>query len=123
MENLSTEQATNIGIKAFPIKHWNLMTYLLLCPPQAAINAMNLEQQLSQYTFFSQQPSSQNHQSQQVSIPPAQKLELHSQIFLLLGILAQREENKMSMYLGLKHQVSYSFLNQKHTFGLVHLKT
>ncbi|XP_045908476.1 CREB-regulated transcription coactivator 1 isoform X4 [Micropterus dolomieu] len=32
---------------------------------QAAINAMNLEQQLSQYTFFSQQPSSQNHQSQQ----------------------------------------------------------
>ncbi|XP_034051990.1 CREB-regulated transcription coactivator 1 isoform X3 [Gymnodraco acuticeps] len=32
---------------------------------QAAINAMNLEQQLSQYTFFNQQPSSQNHQSQQ----------------------------------------------------------
>ncbi|KAI4810271.1 hypothetical protein KUCAC02_019111 [Chaenocephalus aceratus] len=31
----------------------------------AAINAMNLEQQLSQYTFFNQQPSSQNHQSQQ----------------------------------------------------------
>ncbi|XP_035526393.1 CREB-regulated transcription coactivator 1 isoform X5 [Morone saxatilis] len=32
---------------------------------QAAINAMNLEQQLSQYAFFNQQPSSQNHQSQQ----------------------------------------------------------
>ncbi|XP_047444977.1 CREB-regulated transcription coactivator 1 isoform X3 [Mugil cephalus] len=32
---------------------------------QAAINAMNLEQQLSQYAFFSQQPSSQNHQNQQ----------------------------------------------------------
>ncbi|XP_045908478.1 CREB-regulated transcription coactivator 1 isoform X5 [Micropterus dolomieu] len=35
---------------------------------QAAINAMNLEQQLSQYTFFSQQPSSQNHQSQQTGL-------------------------------------------------------
>ncbi|XP_035526392.1 CREB-regulated transcription coactivator 1 isoform X4 [Morone saxatilis] len=33
---------------------------------QAAINAMNLEQQLSQYAFFNQQPSSQNHQSQQI---------------------------------------------------------
>ncbi|XP_040910313.1 CREB-regulated transcription coactivator 1 isoform X3 [Toxotes jaculatrix] len=32
---------------------------------QAAINAMNLEQQLSQYAFFNQQPSSQTHQSQQ----------------------------------------------------------
>ncbi|XP_062413572.1 CREB-regulated transcription coactivator 1 isoform X1 [Pungitius pungitius] len=32
---------------------------------QAAINAMNLEQQLAQYAFFSQQPSSQTHQSQQ----------------------------------------------------------
>ncbi|XP_028987005.1 CREB-regulated transcription coactivator 1 isoform X2 [Betta splendens] len=32
---------------------------------QAAINAMNLEQQLSQYAFFSQQPSSQTHKSQQ----------------------------------------------------------
>ncbi|XP_070829839.1 CREB-regulated transcription coactivator 1 isoform X1 [Chaetodon trifascialis] len=32
---------------------------------QAAINAMNLEQQLSQYAFFNQQPSSQNHQNQQ----------------------------------------------------------
>ncbi|XP_054452473.1 CREB-regulated transcription coactivator 1 [Anoplopoma fimbria] len=32
---------------------------------QAAINAMNLEQQLSQYAFFNQQPSSQSHQSQQ----------------------------------------------------------
>ncbi|KAM8727404.1 CREB-regulated transcription coactivator 1 isoform 2-T2 [Acanthopagrus schlegelii] len=29
---------------------------------QAAINAMNLEQQLSQYAFFNQQPSSQNQQ-------------------------------------------------------------
>uniref|UniRef100_A0A668ULR2 Uncharacterized protein n=1 Tax=Oreochromis aureus TaxID=47969 RepID=A0A668ULR2_OREAU len=34
---------------------------------QAAINAMNLEQQLSQYTFFSQQPSSQTHPNQQVN--------------------------------------------------------
>lgn len=33
---------------------------------QAAINAMNLEQQLSQYAFFNQQPSSQNQQRQQV---------------------------------------------------------
>ena len=40
---------------------------MLLCSPQAAINAMNLEQQLSQYAFFNQQPSSQTHQSQQVS--------------------------------------------------------
>ncbi|KAM6920762.1 CREB-regulated transcription coactivator 1 [Lycodopsis pacificus] len=32
---------------------------------QASINAMNLEQQLSQYTFFNQQPSSQTHQNQQ----------------------------------------------------------
>ncbi|KAF7659853.1 hypothetical protein LDENG_00291860 [Lucifuga dentata] len=31
---------------------------------QAAINAMNLEQQLSQYAFFNQQPSSQTHRSQ-----------------------------------------------------------
>ncbi|XP_051252982.1 CREB-regulated transcription coactivator 1 isoform X4 [Dicentrarchus labrax] len=35
---------------------------------QAAINAMNLEQQLSQYAFFNQQPSSQNHQSQQTGL-------------------------------------------------------
>ncbi|KAM6989973.1 CREB-regulated transcription coactivator 1 isoform 2-T2 [Tautogolabrus adspersus] len=32
---------------------------------QTAINAMNLEQQLSQYAFFNQQPSSQTHQNQQ----------------------------------------------------------
>ncbi|XP_062413573.1 CREB-regulated transcription coactivator 1 isoform X2 [Pungitius pungitius] len=35
---------------------------------QAAINAMNLEQQLAQYAFFSQQPSSQTHQSQQIGL-------------------------------------------------------
>nr|XP_046263532.1 CREB-regulated transcription coactivator 1 isoform X2 [Scatophagus argus] len=35
---------------------------------QAAINAMNLEQQLSQYAFFNQQQSSQNHQSQQIGL-------------------------------------------------------
>ncbi|XP_067331824.1 CREB-regulated transcription coactivator 1 isoform X2 [Channa argus] len=37
-------------------------------PPlsQAAINAMDLEQQLSQYAFFNQQPSSQTHQRQQL---------------------------------------------------------
>ncbi|XP_027140763.1 CREB-regulated transcription coactivator 1 isoform X2 [Larimichthys crocea] len=35
---------------------------------QAAINAMNLEQQLSQYAFFNQQPSSQNQQSQQTGL-------------------------------------------------------
>uniref|UniRef100_A0A672IKD7 CREB regulated transcription coactivator 1a n=1 Tax=Salarias fasciatus TaxID=181472 RepID=A0A672IKD7_SALFA len=34
---------------------------------QAAINAMNLEQQLSQYAFFNQQPTTQTHPSQQVS--------------------------------------------------------
>ncbi|XP_051252960.1 CREB-regulated transcription coactivator 1 isoform X2 [Dicentrarchus labrax] len=39
-----------------------------LCSHQAAINAMNLEQQLSQYAFFNQQPSSQNHQSQQTGL-------------------------------------------------------
>nr|XP_043887140.1 CREB-regulated transcription coactivator 1 isoform X1 [Solea senegalensis]XP_043887148.1 CREB-regulated transcription coactivator 1 isoform X1 [Solea senegalensis] len=36
---------------------------------QAAINAMNLEQQLSQYAFFSQQPASQTHQNQQQTSP------------------------------------------------------
>lgn len=62
------EQATNVGINAFPIKHQNSASYLFPCAfPQAAINAMNLEQQLSQYAFFNQQPSSQNHQNQQVS--------------------------------------------------------
>ncbi|XP_022056408.1 CREB-regulated transcription coactivator 1 isoform X2 [Acanthochromis polyacanthus] len=35
---------------------------------QAAINAMNLEQQLSQYAFFNQQPSSQTHQNQQAGL-------------------------------------------------------
>ncbi|CAI5641595.1 CREB-regulated transcription coactivator 1 isoform X4 [Oreochromis niloticus] len=35
---------------------------------QAAINAMNLEQQLSQYAFFSQQPSSQTHPNQQAGL-------------------------------------------------------
>ncbi|XP_041848295.1 CREB-regulated transcription coactivator 1 isoform X1 [Melanotaenia boesemani] len=34
---------------------------------QAAINAMNLEQQLSQYTFFNQQQPSQTQQNQQAS--------------------------------------------------------
>ena len=62
------EQATNVGINAFPIKHQNPASYLFPWAfPQAAINAMNLEQQLSQYAFFNQQPSSQNHQNQQVS--------------------------------------------------------
>ncbi|XP_040000601.1 CREB-regulated transcription coactivator 1 isoform X2 [Xiphias gladius] len=35
---------------------------------QAAINAMNLDQQLTQYAFFNQQPSSQTHQSQQTGL-------------------------------------------------------
>ncbi|KAM4551488.1 CREB-regulated transcription coactivator 1 isoform 3-T3 [Odontesthes bonariensis] len=35
---------------------------------QAAIDAMNLEQQLSQYAFFSQQQSSQTHQNQQTGL-------------------------------------------------------
>ncbi|XP_028284371.1 CREB-regulated transcription coactivator 1 isoform X1 [Parambassis ranga] len=35
---------------------------------QAAINAMNLEQQLSQYAFLNQQPSSQPHQNQQTGL-------------------------------------------------------
>lgn len=48
------------------------MPYLLLSAcPQAAISAMNLEQQLSQYAFFNQQPSNQN---QQVSHPPPSQL-------------------------------------------------
>lgn len=49
----------------------NIATSIPLRSPQAAINAMNLEQQLSQYAFFSQQPSSQTHKSQQVSFPAA----------------------------------------------------
>ncbi|XP_024921810.1 CREB-regulated transcription coactivator 1 isoform X8 [Cynoglossus semilaevis] len=36
---------------------------------QAAINAMNLEQQLSQYAFFSQQQTPQTLQNQQVQLP------------------------------------------------------
>lgn len=68
--NQSTEQATNVGVNAH--KRWDphISSTAVLTPhahPQAAINAMNLEQQLSQYAFFSQQPSSQNHQRQQVS--------------------------------------------------------
>lgn len=44
--------------------------YLLLFPPpQAAISAMNLEQQLSQYAFFNQQPSNQNQQVSRVPQP------------------------------------------------------
>lgn len=35
--------------------------------PQVAINAMNLEQQLSQYAIFNQQPETETHQSQAVS--------------------------------------------------------
>lgn len=46
----------------------------MLCSQQAAINAMNLEQQLSQYAFFSQQPSSQTHPNQQVSFYPKPQL-------------------------------------------------
>lgn len=65
--NQSVEQPTNPEINAFSMKYWKLISYLSLYPPQAAINAMNLEQQLSQYAFFNQQPSSQTHQSQQVS--------------------------------------------------------
>ncbi|KAK2822210.1 hypothetical protein Q5P01_022275 [Channa striata] len=57
-----------------PHQHQNLQlssTSPPLTLSQAAINAMNLEQQLSQYAFFNQQPSSQTHQSQQVRIPLA----------------------------------------------------
>uniref|UniRef100_A0A3Q4G041 CREB regulated transcription coactivator 1a n=1 Tax=Neolamprologus brichardi TaxID=32507 RepID=A0A3Q4G041_NEOBR len=46
---------------------WTYLKVMLLCSQQAAINAMNLEQQLSQYAFFSQQPSSQTHPNQQVN--------------------------------------------------------
>lgn len=42
---------------------------LLFSPPQAAISAMNLEQQLSQYAFFNQQPSNQNQQVSHVPQP------------------------------------------------------
>ncbi|KAM3865589.1 LOW QUALITY PROTEIN: CREB-regulated transcription coactivator 1 [Diretmus argenteus] len=49
-------------------QHQPLQLSPSLSPPltlsQAAINAMALEQQLSQYTFFNQQPTSQTHQSQ-----------------------------------------------------------
>uniref|UniRef100_A0A672III3 CREB regulated transcription coactivator 1a n=1 Tax=Salarias fasciatus TaxID=181472 RepID=A0A672III3_SALFA len=44
-----------------------LLSFTLLRFLQAAINAMNLEQQLSQYAFFNQQPTTQTHPSQQVS--------------------------------------------------------
>uniref|UniRef100_A0A667ZBT4 CREB regulated transcription coactivator 1a n=1 Tax=Myripristis murdjan TaxID=586833 RepID=A0A667ZBT4_9TELE len=56
-------------------QHQSLQLSPTLSPPltlsQAAINAMALEQQLSQYGFFNQQPSSQTHQSQPVSCLPA----------------------------------------------------
>ncbi|XP_071752433.1 CREB-regulated transcription coactivator 1 [Centroberyx gerrardi] len=49
-------------------QHQPLQLSPSLSPPltlsQAAISAMALEQQLSQYAFFNQQPSSQTHQSQ-----------------------------------------------------------
>lgn len=64
-QNQSTEQATNVGVNAY--KRSDPLILFPYVQPQAAINAMNLEQQLSQYAFFSQQPSSQNHQRQQVS--------------------------------------------------------
>ncbi|XP_054888532.1 CREB-regulated transcription coactivator 1 isoform X2 [Poeciliopsis prolifica] len=38
------------------------------CSPQAAISAMNLEQQLSQYSFINQQSMTQTHQNQQTSL-------------------------------------------------------
>ncbi|KAM9322102.1 CREB-regulated transcription coactivator 1 [Pholidichthys leucotaenia] len=47
---------------------------------QAAINAMNLEQQLSQYAFFSQQPSSQTHQNQQSGLAQLSSSPSDSQI-------------------------------------------
>lgn len=51
------------------ISHKTLEPHVLsVAGPQAAINAMNLEQQLSQYAFFNQQPSSQTLPSQQVSL-------------------------------------------------------
>ncbi|KAM9844380.1 CREB-regulated transcription coactivator 1 [Aulostomus maculatus] len=43
---------------------------------QVAINSMTLEQQLSQYTFFNQQPSSQSHQSQ----PPVGLVQLPTSV-------------------------------------------
>ncbi|XP_029929598.1 CREB-regulated transcription coactivator 1 isoform X2 [Myripristis murdjan] len=59
-------------------QHQSLQLSPTLSPPltlsQAAINAMALEQQLSQYGFFNQQPSSQTHQSQ----PPAGLVQLPS---------------------------------------------
>ena len=92
-----------------------------LCLPQAAINAMNLEQQLSQYAFFNQQPSSQNHQNQQVSFSSSivstqadcygkdLTAGLGSHIFFILGtIWAQREAKIMSMELGILLKVSCS---------------
>lgn len=61
------KQSSNFGINVFSIKYCNLFS---VRSPQAAINAMNLEHQLSQYAFFNQQPSSQTHKNQQVSFPP-----------------------------------------------------
>lgn len=50
------------------------MPYLLLSAcPQAAISAMNLEQQLSQYAFFNQQPSNQNQQVSHAPPPSSTK--------------------------------------------------
>lgn len=65
-----TVQAADVWVSVFPVKQQTFVPYLLLfSPPQAAISAMNLEQQLSQYAFFNQQPSNQNQQVSHVPQP------------------------------------------------------
>lgn len=79
VENRPSVQAADVGLNVFPVtRRTSVPDLLLASPPQAAISAMNLEQQLSQYAFFNQQPSNQN---QQVSHVPQnqQRLELRAE--------------------------------------------
>lgn len=74
-----------ISIKQGPLTSVSLLHY------QAAINAMNLEQQLSQYAFFNQQSPSQNQQRQQVSFVSCKQQEeqwiymMNSQWYINMG--------------------------------------
>lgn len=64
--SLLAEGLAHIKVNAIHLKLWNFLPYQSPSFLQAAINAMNLEQQLSQYAFFSQQQTPQTLQNQQV---------------------------------------------------------
>ncbi|CAG01960.1 unnamed protein product [Tetraodon nigroviridis] len=61
--NAGESQSLHLPPTLPPSVSLRLTDLLLFSPPQAAISAMNLEQQLSQYAFFNQQPSNQNQQT------------------------------------------------------------